>query len=66
MASLRCSGAAIALNSSSIYVGQAAGSALGGVMFDAGLLRAMGWMATAALILALATVWWTGRLGRRA
>lgn len=58
-------GAAIALNSSSIYVGQAAGSALGGVMFDAGLLRAMGWMATAALILALATVWWTGWIGRR-
>jgi predicted MFS family arabinose efflux permease len=58
-------GAAIALNSSSIYVGQAAGSALGGVMFDAALYRSMGWVATAALLLALATVWWTGRLGRR-
>nr|WP_295461691.1 MFS transporter [Mesorhizobium sp.] len=57
-------GAAIALNSSAIYVGQAAGSALGGVMFDAALYRSMGWMATAALILALATVWWSGRLGR--
>lgn len=57
-------GAAIALNSSAIYVGQAAGSALGGVMFDAALYRSMGWMATAALILALATIWWSGRLGR--
>lgn len=57
-------GAAIALNSSAIYVGQAAGSALGGVMFDAGFLRGMGWTATGALLLALATVWWSGRLGR--
>ena len=59
-------GATIALNSSSIYVGQAAGSALGGLMFDAGLLHAMGWTATGALVLALATVWWSGRLGRQA
>lgn len=59
-------GAAIALNSSSIYVGQAAGSALGGLMFDAGFLRAMGWTATGALVLALATVWWSGRFGGQA
>jgi DHA1 family inner membrane transport protein len=54
-------GAAIALNSSGIYVGQAAGSALGGVMFDAALYRSMGWAATLALAAALAIVWWTGR-----
>ncbi len=57
-------GAAIALNSSAIYVGQAAGSALGGVMFDAALYRSMGWMATIALAGALATVWWTGKMRR--
>lgn len=57
-------GAAIALNSSAIYVGQAAGSALGGVMFDAVLYRSMGWMATIALAAALATVWWTGKMQR--
>jgi len=54
-------GAAIALNSSAIYVGQAAGSAVGGVMFDATLFRAMGLAATAALAAALAIAWWTGR-----
>lgn len=57
-------GAAIALNSSAIYVGQAAGSALGGVMFDAALYRSMGWVATIALAAALATVWWTGKMRR--
>lgn len=57
-------GAAIALNSSSIYVGQAAGSALGGLMFDAALYRQMGWIATGGIALALATVWWSGRAGR--
>lgn len=54
-------GAAVALNSSSLYVGQAAGSALGGVMFDAALYRPMGWAATAAIGAALALVWWSGR-----
>jgi DHA1 family inner membrane transport protein len=55
-------GAAIALNSSAIYVGQAGGSALGGVMFDAAWLHAMGWAATSLLAGALGVVWWTGRL----
>ena len=59
-------GAAIALNSSAIYVGQAAGSAVGGVMFDATLFRAMGWAATAALAAALAIVWWSGRRAKSA
>ena len=59
-------GAAIALNSSAIYVGQAAGSAVGGVMFDATLFRAMGWAATAALAAALAIVWWSGRWAKSA
>jgi DHA1 family inner membrane transport protein len=55
-------GAAIALNSSAIYVGQAGGSALGGVWFDAAWLLAMGWAATSLLAGALGVVWWTGRL----
>lgn len=54
-------GAAIALNSSAIYVGQAAGSAVGGVMFDAAFYRLMGWGSALALAAALALVWWTGR-----
>jgi predicted MFS family arabinose efflux permease len=54
-------GAAIALNSSAIYVGQAGGSALGGVMFDAALYRPMGWAAALAITAALVVVWWTGR-----
>lgn len=56
-------GAAVALNSSSLYVGQAAGSALGGLMFDALLYRWMGAAATLALVLALAVVWRTGTRG---
>jgi DHA1 family inner membrane transport protein len=55
-------GAAVALNSSSLYVGQAVGAAVGGVMFDAAYLHAMGWAATALLAAALGVVWWTGRL----
>jgi DHA1 family inner membrane transport protein len=57
-------GAAIALNSSGIYVGQAAGSALGGIMFDATLYRSMGWASALALAAALAIVWWSGRWKR--
>lgn len=49
-------GAAIALNSSAIYVGQAAGSAMGGVLFDAGRLVAMGFVAAAFILVATAVV----------
>jgi len=55
-------GAAIALNSSSIYVGQAAGSALGGVMFDHGLYVAMGWTGVTFLALTLGTIALSGRI----
>jgi len=64
MAAPALAGAAVALNSSSIYIGQAVGSAVGGVMFDAGYLRSMGWAATVALAAALLTVWWSGRAAR--
>lgn len=59
-------GAAIALNSSSIYIGQATGSALGGVMFGAGLYQAMGLASAALLALTVLLVYWSGRLGRAA
>ena len=36
-------GAAVALNSSSLYVGQALGSALGGVLFERGLDHMLGY-----------------------
>ena len=43
-------GAAIALNSSAIYVGQAIGSFSGGLLFDAGRLVTMGYVAAAVLM----------------
>lgn len=52
-------GAAIALNSSAIYIGQAGGSALGGVLFDAGRLASMGYVAAAFLFVSAAVVYST-------
>ena len=52
-------GAAIALNSSAIYIGQATGSAIGGVFFDAGWLFAMGFVAAAFLFVATGVVYST-------
>jgi predicted MFS family arabinose efflux permease len=49
-------GAAIALNSAAIYVGQAAGSAVGGILYDAGQLVAMGYVAAGFLVVTLAIV----------
>lgn len=46
-------GAAVALNSSSLYVGQAMGSALGGVLFERGLDRWLGYGSLALMSLAL-------------
>lgn len=52
-------GAAVALNSSSLYVGQALGSALGGVLFERGLDRMLGYgsmaFMAAGLVVLLAT-----------
>lgn len=49
-------GAAIALNSSSIYIGQAAGSAGGAALFERGLFVTMGWTAVVLLAITLALV----------
>lgn len=58
-------GGAIALNSSSIYIGQASGSAIGGAMFDRGLFLAMGWAGVAFLLATLLLVLWSGRLEKK-
>ena len=58
-------GVAIALNSSSIYLGQAAGSAVGGAMFDATFYHAMGWAAAGMMAIALALVRLSGGIERR-
>ena len=51
--------ASVALNTSSIYVGQAIGSGLGGLMFTHGYDRAMGYAAVAFLTAALGTIMFT-------
>jgi predicted MFS family arabinose efflux permease len=51
--------ASIALNTSAIYVGQAAGSYLGGILFVRDLLSAVGWTAVAFLVAALVILFFT-------
>jgi MFS transporter, DHA1 family, inner membrane transport protein len=46
-------GASVALNSSSLYVGQAIGSAIGGVLFERGLDHALGYGGVAFMLAAL-------------
>jgi predicted MFS family arabinose efflux permease len=48
--------ATVALNTSCIYVGQAIGSGLGGVLLSHGLLVPLGYVATAFMVLALAVM----------
>ncbi len=60
------SGATVALNTSTLYIGQAIGSATGGFLFEAGLLRDVGYVATGFVALSLLTVLMTGRLAPRA
>lgn len=55
-------GAAIALNSSSIYIGQASGSALGAFLFERGAYIGMGATAMAFLAVTLLLVMSTGRV----
>ncbi len=54
------SSATIGLNTSTLYVGQAIGSALGGFLFAAGLLHAQGYAAVAFVLSAIA-VWFSTR-----
>jgi predicted MFS family arabinose efflux permease len=55
----RQAGAVVSLNTSTIYLGQAAGSALGGLLFAQGRMEWMGATATALMVAALAVLWLT-------
>jgi predicted MFS family arabinose efflux permease len=48
--------ASVSLNTSVLYVGQAVGSAIGGVLYGRDLLHATGYVAVAFIALALMTV----------
>jgi DHA1 family inner membrane transport protein len=52
-------GSAVALNTSALYVGQALGSALGSALFVHGHVLAMGYVALAVIVAALAAIVWS-------
>ena len=54
--------ASVSLNTSVLYIGQAVGSAIGGVLYARDLLHASGYVAMGFVALALITVIWTRRI----
>jgi predicted MFS family arabinose efflux permease len=54
--------ASVSLNTSVLYVGQAVGSAIGGVLYARDMLHAAGFAAMAFVAMALMTVLWTRRV----
>jgi DHA1 family inner membrane transport protein len=64
MAAPAAGAAAISLNTSMLYVGQAIGSGIGGVLFAGGYFHASGFVAMAFLATALSAIIWSTRLVR--
>jgi predicted MFS family arabinose efflux permease len=54
--------ASVSLNTSVLYVGQAVGSAIGGILYARDMLHAAGFVAMGFVALALITVFWTRRV----
>ena len=58
----RLASASVSLNTSVLYVGQAVGSAIGGILYSRGLLQASGYAGMGFLALALTLVVWSRRM----
>ncbi|HYW62652.1 MAG TPA: MFS transporter [Bradyrhizobium sp.] len=58
----RLASASVSLNTSVLYVGQAVGSAIGGILYSRGLLQASGYAGMGILALALTLVVWSRRM----
>ncbi|OYU88274.1 MAG: MFS transporter [Bradyrhizobiaceae bacterium PARB1] len=65
MAAPAAGAAAVSLNTSMLYVGQAIGSGIGGLLFAGGYFHASGFVAMAFLATALSAILWSRRLATR-